>query len=220
MEGKPLKTTQKIALWADQLRHLSAMGLHFSKNPYDRQNYEQIQQIAMSMMALATAEPLEQLEALNAAAFRRPTPIVTGDAAIIDDDGRILLIRRSDNGKWAMPGGAMEVGETPAEGIVREALEETGVRCEVVALVGVHDSRRVRAETAHHLYMLSFLCRPLSGQELQNQPSTAAEILDRRWFAEASLPQDLDPGHATRIPQAFRLWRGDLRAAFDGFGDP
>ena len=215
LESEPKKTAQKIALWADQLRHLSAMGLHFSKNPYDRANYEQIQEIAMRMMALATAQSLEDVRALSAVTFRRPTPLVTGDAAIIDDDGRILLIRRSDNGKWAMPGGAMEVGETAAEGVVREALEETGVQCEVLALVGVHDSRRIGAETAHHLYMLSFLCRPICGMDLQNEPSTAVEILDRRWFAEADLPPNLDPGHATRIPHAFRVWGDNARAGYD-----
>jgi ADP-ribose pyrophosphatase YjhB (NUDIX family) len=210
-----MRNAQKIALWADQLRHLSAMGLHFSENPYDRRNYEQIQEIAMNMMALATADSLEQLQALSAGAFRRPTPIVTGDAAIIDDDGRILLIRRADNGKWAMPGGAMEVGETPAEGVMREALEETGVHCEIVALAGVHDSRRIGAETPHHLYMLSFLCRPLSGADLQSAPLTAGEILDRRWFAEAGLPENVDPGHDTRISQAFQVWRGAARAGYD-----
>lgn len=209
-----MRNAQKVALWADQLRHLSAMGLHFSSNPYDRSNYEQIQEIAMSMMALATAESLEDIKALSAA-FRRPTPIVTGDAAIIDDEGRILLIRRADNGKWAMPGGAMEVGETPAEGVIREALEETGVHCEIVSLAGVHDSRRIGAETPHHLYMLSFLCRPLSGKDLQTVPLTAGEILDRRWFAEADLPEDVDPGHRTRISQAFQVWHGAARAGFD-----
>lgn len=219
-----MKSAQKIALWADQLRHLSAMGLHFSNNPYDRQNYETIQDIVLEMLALATAQDLEQMEPLKTTAvlpncfqtvMRRPSPISTGDAAIIDEDGRILLIRRSDNGKWAMPGGALEVGETPAEGVLREALEETGVTCEIVALVGVHDSRRIGAETPHHLYMFSFLCRPVSGHDLQNEPPTANEILDRRWFHKDALPENLDPGHATRIPQAFRVWNGDPRADYD-----
>ncbi len=210
-----MKTAQKIALWADQLRHLSAMGLHFSSNPYDRQNYETIQDIVLEMMALATAQDLDQIAPLRTTVLRRPTPISTGDAAIIDDDGRILLIRRSDNGKWAMPGGALEVGETPAEGVLREALEETGVTCEVVAFVGVHDSRRIGAETPHHLYMFSFLCRPLAGHDLQTKPPTANEILDRRWFHKDALPENLDPGHATRIPQAYRVWNGDPRADYD-----
>jgi ADP-ribose pyrophosphatase YjhB (NUDIX family) len=50
---------------------------------------------------------------------------VTTDAAIFDHSGRILLIQRADNGRWAMPGGAAEVGETPSEAVVREVREET-----------------------------------------------------------------------------------------------
>lgn len=210
-----MKPAQQIALWADQLRHLSAMGLHFSKNLYDRANYDKIQQISHEMMLLATGGDLDGMVALDGPVMRRPTPIVTCDAAIIDDDGRILLIRRADNGKWAMPGGAYEVGETPAEGALREALEETGVQCQIVALAGVHDSRRVGSQTPHHLYMIMFLCKPLSGHDLDAEPLTPGEILDRRWFAKHELPPDIDPGHVTRIADAYRVWHGDLHTAFD-----
>ncbi len=211
---------RRLALWADRLRDMAAMGLRFSENPYDRENYEAIQQIALEMMALATDVPLAELEPLRAAVFRRPTPLSVGDAAIIDDAGRILLIRRADNGKWAMPGGALAVGETPAEGVVREAWEETGLRCEAVALVGVHDSRLCGTVAPHHLYHFCFLCRPLDGPEPASPPSYGFETLDRAWFAEDALPEDLDPGHLSRIPEAYRVWRGDRRAYFDGQPQP
>ncbi len=205
-----MKSAQQIALWADKLRDLSAMGLNFSKNPYDRENYETVQNIVLEMVALAEIEPL------RATVFSRPTPIAVGDGAVIDDEGRILLIRRADTGQWAMPGGALAVGETPAEGVVREVLEESGVRSEAVALVGVHDSRLCGTVSAHHLYHFCFLCRPLDGIEPVDPPSHHFEVLDAAWFAEDALPEDLDPGHAGRIPEAFRVWGGDRRAYFDG----
>ena len=149
---------QQLAFWADQLRDISASGHRFANNPYDRDNYERIRQIALEMMTLATGDALEDLEPLRDSIFSRPTPFTTGDAAIIDDKGRILLIRRADNRKWAFPGGALNVGETPAEGVVREALEETGIRCEVVGLVGVFDSRFLPVHWRHHLYMQIYLC--------------------------------------------------------------
>ncbi len=46
-------------------------------------------------------------------------------------------------------------------------------------------------------------------------PSHANEIKEMRWFAENALPSDLDPGHAHRIPEAFRVWHGDQKAFFD-----
>jgi len=205
---------QCIALWADKLRDISAMGLTFCQNIHDRESYRNIQDIAIEMLALATGEPPEQLEPLRAPIFNRPAPIPVGDAAIIDD-GNILLVQRADNHKWAMPGGAMAVGETPAEGVAREAFEETGVRCEPVALVGVFDSRLCGTVSRHHLYQFVFLCKPLNGGEAVEMPSHAIEVLDARWFAGHDLPDDLDPGHVLRIPEAFRVWHGDARVHFD-----
>jgi ADP-ribose pyrophosphatase YjhB (NUDIX family) len=215
MEEPTMTPAQQIALWADRLRDLSAMGLMFTQNPHDRESYEQIESIAMEMLALATGERLEQIEPLRTPIFRRPTPVVAGDAAIIDDAGRILLIQRADNSKWAMPGGAFAVGETPAQGVVREALEESGVLCEPVALVGIHDSRLCGTVSRHHLYQVLFLCRPLNDGEPIEQPSHQFETLGSNWFPEDALPADVDPGHATRIPEAYRVWRGDRKAYYD-----
>jgi ADP-ribose pyrophosphatase YjhB (NUDIX family) len=211
-----MKRAEQIAAWADKLRDLSALGLHFADNLYDKERYQTVQGIAMAMLALATGESVEQLEPLRAPIFSRPTPFAVGDAAIIDHQGHILLIRRADNGKWAMPGGALEVGETPAEGVAREALEETGTHCRAVALVGVFDSRLCGSLARHHLYHIVFLCEPLPATE-RAIPTHAHEVLDIRWFAEDELPEDIDPGHVSRIPQAYRVWRNDGAAFFDGY---
>jgi len=135
----------KIALWADRLRDVSAQGLRFAENNYDKTRYRAIQDTAMEMYALASGETLESLEPLRETLFSRPTPFTVGDAAVIDSAGRILLMQRTDDHKWAMPGGALEVGETPAAGVVREAFEETGVHSQAIALVGVFDSRPMSA---------------------------------------------------------------------------
>lgn len=205
---------QQLALWADMLRDRSALGLHFAQNMYDREHYRVVQDVAMAMMALATGETLDQLELLRAPVFSRPTPLCVGDGAVIDDDGRMLLIQRADNHMWAMPGGAFEVGETPAQGAVREVFEETGVRCEPVGLVGVHDSRFLQGPSRHQMYMFTFLCRPLDGATTA-PASHSHEVLDTGWFSADSLPVNLDPRHVGRIPEAFRVWGGDTRAYFD-----
>ena len=202
----------KIALWADKLRDISAMGLHFSENSYDQIRYRSIQDIAMEMYALATGETVDELEPLRSTFFSRPTPLAVGDGAVIDPSGRILLMQRTDNQKWAMPGGALEVGETPAAGVVREVLEETGVRCGVTALVGVFDSRLSGLVSRNHLYAFTFLCFPLDGVQSNYQ---SEETIRTGWFTEEGLPEAMHPGHSSRIPEAFRIWRGDQRAYFD-----
>ena len=206
--------TEQITLWADRLRDISAMGLHFTQRFHDREAYRAVQTIAMEMLALASGQSFDQIEPLRVPIFSSPTPFSTGDAAVIDGQGQILLVRRADNGQWAMPGGALEVGETPAEGAVREALEETGIRCRAFSLVGVFDSRLCGTVSRHHLYQFLFLCQPLD-HEPAAPPSHAVEVLEAGWFPEDGLPEPLDPGHRTRIPEAFRVWHGDGRSFFD-----
>ena len=214
MERQSWTIAQQLALWADQLRGHAALGLHFAENVHERTRYTAIQNIAMALMASATDTPVADFEPLRDTVFACPTPFAVGDGAVIDDEGRILLIRRADNGLWAMPGGALEVGETPAEGVLREVLEETGVRAEAVSLVGVFDSRLCGTVSRHHVYHFVFLCHPLEGHTA-TPPTHALEVLGADWFAEDALPPDLDPGHVTRIPHAFRIWRGEGRAFFD-----
>jgi ADP-ribose pyrophosphatase YjhB (NUDIX family) len=59
-------------------------------------------------------------------------------AAIINDEGKVLLTRRFDNGQWCLPSGGMEAGESPVEAATRETFEETGLHVRVKRLVGVY----------------------------------------------------------------------------------
>lgn len=63
---------------------------------------------------------------------------VAVSAFIQDDDGRILMIRRTDNDLYSIPGGQLELGETLAEAAVREVREETGIECEVTGVIGLY----------------------------------------------------------------------------------
>jgi ADP-ribose pyrophosphatase YjhB (NUDIX family) len=206
---------EQIALWADRLRDMAATGLRYAQDIYDHERYTAIQQMAIEMLALATSQPVAALEPLRATIFSRSSPLVAGAAAVIDARGEILLMRRSDNRLWNMPGGILEVGEIPAAGVVREVLEETGVRCEPIALVGVYDNRQWETGVAQHLYKFTFLCRPLDDGQPIAAPSHAIETLETGWFAEDALPNDLSAGHVQRVRDAFKVWRGEQRAYFD-----
>jgi ADP-ribose pyrophosphatase YjhB (NUDIX family) len=214
-EGLDKTPSEEIALWADRLRDMAATGLRYVQNIYDHERYQAIQQIAIEMLALATERPVRELEPLRETIFSRSSPLVAGTAAVIDDDGKLLLMRRSDNRLWNMPGGILEVGETPAAGVVREALEETGVRCAPIALVGVYDNRMWETGVIQHLYKFTFLCKPLDDRQPRDPASHAVETLEIGWFAETALPDDLFAGHVQRVRDAFRVWRGEQRAYFD-----
>src|SRR5882757_5824408 len=103
---------QQLALLADRLRDTSAFGLMYATGQYDLARYTAVQDISIELLALATQELPADFEPLRAPVLSRPTPFTVGDAAVFDDDGRLLLIQRADNHRWALPGGALEVGET------------------------------------------------------------------------------------------------------------
>ena len=140
-------------------------------------------------------------------------PRVYGSAAVINKSGEILLIRRTDNHLWTMPGGKLEVGETPAEGIIRETLEETGVLCKPIALVGIYDSRLLDKANKNHSYKITFLYEPIEG--LPASAFDNNETLEIGWFAENKLPQDLSKSHYKRINHAYKVRNGDRTAYFD-----
>jgi len=206
--------SKQIATWADLLRDLAAQGLNFSTNSYDKERYAKIQDLVIEMLTFATNWSLEELVPHRETFFSRPSPIMTGDAAIINESGQILLIQRSDNHLWAMPGGLLEVGETPSEGVLREVFEETGLFCKVTALVGLFDSRFCGTTHPFQLYQIVFLCKILDDAEVM-EPPHKHESLGLKWFDEISLPENMDPGHISRISEAFRLWHGDPTPFFD-----
>ncbi len=204
---------QRLRLWADELRAIANEGLHWdAENPYNVRRFERVRRIAAELFAPQDPRDGDAIEQIFSADPWHLAPYPCGDAAIFNPRGEILLIQRADDQLWAMPGGAFEVGETPAEGVCREAWEETGMAVEPLALVGVYDSRLCGTKSRAHLYQFVLLCRP---RDLDARPIVSNETLDVRWYAEAAMPQ-LSPGHAHRIADAFCSWRGDRReAVFD-----
>jgi 8-oxo-dGTP pyrophosphatase MutT (NUDIX family) len=112
-------------------------------------------------------------------------PAVT--VVVAREDGAILLIRRTDNGNWALPGGAIEMRESVADAAVRETLEETGVKCEVTGLAGIYsDPRHVIHYTSNdevrREFSIVLTARPVAGQ-----PTPSAESREVRWVPPPDL---------------------------------
>jgi 8-oxo-dGTP diphosphatase len=92
-------------------------------------------------------------------------------AAVVNDDGRLLAIQRRDNGRWELPGGVLEHGETIHEGLVREVAEETGVVVEPETLTGVYHN------LPRGIVALVFRCQALSGSPGPTDESAAVAWL-------------------------------------------
>jgi ADP-ribose pyrophosphatase YjhB (NUDIX family) len=112
-------------------------------------------------------------------------------AVIVDDRGRALLIRRRDNQRWEPPGGVLELGEDIRTGLCREALEETGLNVEPVALTGVYKNMK------RGIVALVFRCRVASGQLTLND-----EVSGFRWATPDEVTSAVDEAFAVRIADA------------------
>ena len=132
-----------------------------------------------------------------------------GVNALIFDDGRVLLAHRRDIDWWNLPGGGMEIGETLAEAVRREVMEETGLEVQVERLVGVY-SKPQKQEV-----VLTFRCRVTGGELQATEESRACT-----YFPPDALPRNTLPKHRERIMDALlnqeaAVLRDQLRSSIE-----
>ena len=141
-----------------------------------------------------------------------PGQPVVGVGGVIISGERALLIRRGSEplkGEWSIPGGRLELGETIAEGVVRELREETGLDVRVLSLIEVFE-RIFRDEEApaanrprYHFVILDYLCEVVNGE-----PRPGSDVTDLAWAREEELPRFRLTPTATRIVRkAFEMAR-------------
>ena len=103
------------------------------------------------------------------------------NVVVTDDVGRILMIRRTDNGNWAVPGGAIDLGESLVGAAVRETAEETGITCEVTGLVGIYsDPKHVIHYTSNDEVRQEFSV-VLIGRRVAGEPTPSSESSEVHW---------------------------------------
>lgn len=191
--------TPSLLDWIQRLNAIAQSGLTFAPGVYDRQRYEQIRRLAAEMAAHPSGD-VDSVDALFALDTGYATPKLICRAAVFDDDQRILMVRETADGKWTLPGGWIDVGDSPAHATEREVLEETGFEVRAVKLAAMFDKRHhPHPPGAHHAYLVFFMCEMMGGEA-----TTSVETSELAWVREGELPE-LSEGRATS-GQIMRMW--------------
>jgi mutator protein MutT len=114
-------------------------------------------------------------------------PFVGVGAVIVDESGRVLLVKRRFEplaGQWSLPGGAVDVGETLAACVRREMLEETGLEVEIGAVIEVFDriTHDSEGKVQYHFVLVDYVCRPIGGTL-----GAATDVADVAWARSGEL---------------------------------
>jgi len=135
---------------------------------------------------------MEYIQSLRQHIGHSPILMVGAATLIVDDQNRLLLMKRSDSGCWGPPGGAVEPGEVVETAAKREVLEETGLQVEEMSLFGVFSGPELfyRYPNGDEVYNVTivYLSRDVRGDILLN-----GEHTEWHWFAPKNIPDNLSP---------------------------
>jgi ADP-ribose pyrophosphatase YjhB (NUDIX family) len=196
-----------------RLQAIAQAGLTYSREPYDRERYAQIQQIAFEMLAHRSGGTVEEAAQAFSLEAGYPTPKVDVRAVVFDDTGRLLLVHERSSGQWTLPGGWADIGDTPSAMAVRETKEEAGVDVKAVKLLAVFDkSRHGHPPSLFYVYKFFIRCEHVAGT-----PHGSHETIDARFFGRDELPSlDAERVTAAQVERMFvHRDRPELPTDFD-----
>lgn len=189
-----------------RMQALAEIGLEYNEIAYDRERYEEIQEICLNLLSSLTEVPVGTIKPIIQEKNGYRTPKVDVRAAVFNAAGQILLIQEKADNCWALPGGWADIGYTPRQVAEKECFEEAGITVKSNRLLAVMDKTAQQMPPEfEYVYKLFILCDPV-GEEV----SAGEETLDARWFSENNLPElSLPRNIESQINLMFRYYRGE-----------
>ena len=187
----------------DTLQTIARNGLNYASSEYDRERYERLLDMAAQGYSELLSTPEEKIKKQFLQELGTITPKVGTDAAIFNESGEILLMERSDGSGWCLPCGFVEPNETPAEGIIREVREETGLEIKINRLVGVFTRKPSAKMGPHTTVSVVHLCEVTGGELKISHEGHALQY----WAIEK-----MEHWHATHeinARAAHQMWKSD-----------
>ena len=182
--------------WSRELQAIAQTGLTFSTDPYDRERYERLRDLAASMLAAHTEAPVERIADLLRGESGYATPKIDIRAAVFDDRDRLLFVREAmDQDRWTLPGGWADVNLTPAQNALKEVREESGYEARIVKLAAAWDRQRQgHPASLWSCLKMFFICEVAGGAARTSHETTGVA-----WFAQHEVPTDLSLGRVLPV---------------------
>lgn len=168
--------------WVRRLQSIAQNGRNYTKNEFDLQRYQQVEDVAAEIAAKYSDGELRTIKAMFTQEPGPATPKIDVRAAVISEN-KILLVKERGDG-WTLPGGWVDPGESPSEAAVRETREESGYDVSAARLMAIYDrDRQGHPPCPFHVYKIIFLCDLVGGSA-----KTSLETEAAGFFGEDELP--------------------------------
>jgi ADP-ribose pyrophosphatase YjhB (NUDIX family) len=192
--------------WSSRLQAIAQNGLTFARDPYDIERYKAIRQIAAEMIAAGSSIQLPVIQRFMDLDSGYATPKVDVRGVVFQGQ-KLLLVRERSDGHWTLPGGWADVGESPAENVVREVFEESGFQTRPLKILAVLDRSKHPHEPVfpYHVYKLFIQCEIVGGSAALSSETDGVDF-----FAETDIP----PLSITRVTS------GQIRRLFEHHRNP
>ncbi len=199
-------------LWISEIQALSRSGLTYTQSAYDRERFLRILDITSEITAelsSSTPELIKSLFTIEQNAYATP---ILDIRSFTMQDSKVLMVRERADGLWALPGGFVDVNESPSEAVVRETLEESGFLVKPLSLLALWDKlKQDNPLQWPHMYKCMFHCELLSGE-----PKPNIEISEIDFFSIDNLPPLSTPRVTLKqMMQLYKLSQNPQPTVFD-----
>lgn len=168
--------------WVNELRAIAQNGIEYTKDPYDKERFNQLMDISAEIISSYTNLNFNVVKNIVINEKGYATPKVGVRGAVFKDQ-KILLVRQSDDKNWSLPGGWADINELPSYSVIKEIEEESGYLTKVTKLVALQDRNQHLEESLYHEYICFFLCDLISGRK-----KLSVETIDVDFFSLDNLP--------------------------------
>ncbi|WP_017327544.1 NUDIX hydrolase [Synechococcus sp. PCC 7336] len=171
--------------WATQIQATVQGTLAYSTNPFEIERCRKLEALAHEILATYTDTDFDRVQGFFESDTSYATPKVDVRGVVFNDRGHILMVREKIDGKWSLPGGWADLGDSPAEAVVREIREEAGYIATASRLLGIIDRHKsTQLPRAFYIYKIFMRCEIV--ERLQEFDNAETDRVD--FFTFDNLP--------------------------------